>query len=76
MVELFIKIKTFKMKKILKQNYLGIDVSKPWFDASLPVVTDHVKQLKTTERFDNTVALKIPHFKGSVRHFYLTHLAP
>ena len=42
------------MKKILTKNYLGIDVSKPWFDVSLLVVIDHVKQPMVTERFDNT----------------------
>ncbi len=43
------------MKKLITKNYLGIDVSKPWFDVSLLSVTDHVKQLMITERFDNTV---------------------
>lgn len=38
------------------KNYLGIDVSKPWFDVSLLVVIDHVKQSMITERFDNTVS--------------------
>ena len=55
MVRLFIKIKTFKMKKDHTKNYLGIDVSKPWFDVSLLVVADHVKQTMITERFDNSV---------------------
>lgn len=41
---------------VLKKNYLGIDVSKPWFDVSLLVVLDHVKQTMITERFDNTAA--------------------
>lgn len=44
------------MKQALRQNYLGIDVSKPWFDVSLLPVIDHVKQPVVTERFDNTVA--------------------
>ena len=34
--------------------YVGIDVSKPYFDASLMVVIDHVKQPIESERFDNT----------------------
>lgn len=42
------------MKQLLRKNYLGIDVSKPWFDVSLMVVIDHVKQPILTERFDNT----------------------
>ena len=42
------------MKKILRKNYLGIDVSKPWFDMSLLVVIDNVKQPMVLERFDNT----------------------
>ena len=43
------------MKKDHTKNYLGIDVSKPWFDVSLLVVVDHVKQTMITERFDNSV---------------------
>lgn len=39
--------------KSLKQVFIGIDVSKLWFDASLMVVVDHVKQPVQTERFDN-----------------------
>jgi transposase len=42
------------MKQPLTKNYLGIDVSKPWFDVSLMPVIDHVKQPIITERFDNT----------------------
>jgi len=34
--------------------YLGIDVSKPWFDISLMPVVNHEKQPMLTERFDNT----------------------
>ena len=30
--------------KISKKNYLGIDVSKPWFDVSLLTELNHVKQ--------------------------------
>lgn len=36
--------------------YLGVDVSKPYFDVSLLMVTDHQKQPLLTERFDNTTA--------------------
>jgi len=36
-----------------RKNYLGIDVSKLWFDVSLLVVIDHAKQPLLTERFDN-----------------------
>jgi len=39
-----------------QKNYLGIDVSKPWFDVSLLVVCNHQKQPMITERFDNTTA--------------------
>jgi transposase len=39
--------------KTNKQFYLGIDVSKPWFDASLMVVEDHQKLPVQTERFNN-----------------------
>lgn len=39
-----------------KKNYLGIDVSKPWFDVSLLSVVNHQKQPMITERFDNTTA--------------------
>ena len=41
--------------KAEKKNYLGIDVSKLWFDVSLLVVINHVKQPMFTERFDNSV---------------------
>lgn len=34
--------------------FIGIDVSKPYFDVSLLVVRDHVKQGIETARFDNT----------------------
>lgn len=37
-----------------RKNYLGIDVSKLWFDVSLLAVVDHAKQPLVTERFDNT----------------------
>lgn len=33
--------------------YVGIDVSKSWFDACMMMVTDHQKQPLITERFDN-----------------------
>lgn len=34
--------------------FIGIDVSKPYFDASLMAVVNHVKQGMVTARFDNT----------------------
>lgn len=34
--------------------YMGIDVSKSWFDISLMLVIDHQKQVMMTERFANT----------------------
>ena len=36
--------------------HIGIDVSKPYFDATLMAVIDHVKQGIETGRFDNTAA--------------------
>lgn len=39
-----------------RKNYLGIDVSKQWFDVSLLVLLNHVKQPMLTERFDNTIS--------------------
>ena len=42
--------------------YLGIDVSKSWFDISLMQVVDHQKQPMQTERFANTVeGIKVWH---------------
>ncbi|WP_448634807.1 IS110 family transposase [Pedobacter panaciterrae] len=35
--------------------FIGIDVSKPFFDASLMAVTDHQKRGIETARFDNTL---------------------
>jgi len=37
-----------------KKFYLGIDVSKLWFDAAILSVIDHQKQPMQCERFDNT----------------------
>ncbi|MDW0316040.1 MAG: IS110 family transposase [Nitrososphaeraceae archaeon] len=39
------------MKK--KEFYLGIDISKLWFDAALMAVIDHQKQALQCQRFDN-----------------------
>lgn len=36
-----------------QQSFIGIDISKPWFDASLLVVKSSGKQPVETERFDN-----------------------
>jgi transposase len=38
----------------VKKFFIGIDVSKPFFDSSILVVIDHVKQKIQTKRFDNT----------------------
>ena len=38
----------------MKRFFIGIDVSKPFFDASILVVNDHVKQPIQSQRFDNT----------------------
>lgn len=40
----------------VRNNYLGIDVSKQWFDVSLLVVLNHVKQAMVSDRFDNTIS--------------------
>lgn len=37
-----------------QKNYVGIDVSKPYFDASLMVVINHQRQELKSERFLNT----------------------
>jgi transposase len=37
-----------------KQFFIGIDVSKPYFDASLLVVIEHQKQEIQSQRFENT----------------------
>jgi len=44
--------------KSMKQNkefFIGIDVSKLWFDVSLMVIINHQKQAIVTQRFNNTV---------------------
>lgn len=51
------------MNHLDRKNYLGIDVSKLWFDVSLMVVIDHVKQAVISERFDNTTS-GMTSFKG------------
>ena len=43
------------MKQTTK-HFMGIDVSKPWFDVSLMPVINHEKQQLMTKRFDNTPA--------------------
>jgi transposase len=47
-----LKLKTMQD---LQKNYLGIDVSKPWFDVSLLIVVNHQKSPMLTERFDNSI---------------------
>jgi transposase len=54
-----------------KQFYLGIDVSKPYFDASLMVVSDHLKQPIVTSRFDNA-ATGLKAFEKWLRTFGVT----
>lgn len=39
--------------KTVQKNYIGIDVSKNWFDSTLLRVIDHQKQALVSERFDN-----------------------
>ena len=45
-----------KMMKKQTSSFLGIDVSKEWFDISLMAVVNFQKQPMITERFDNTIA--------------------
>jgi transposase len=42
--------------QITTKSYLGIDVSKSWFDLSLLAVVNHQKHPMITERFDNNQA--------------------
>jgi transposase len=39
---------------VTQKNFLGIDVSKPWFDVSVLCVIEAQKQPMLTERFENT----------------------
>ena len=50
--------RTFKNECMQKntRSFLGIDVSKEWFDAALMHVTDHQKQPLVTQRFTNDAA--------------------
>lgn len=52
MVRLITKLKQTQMKS--NQFFIGIDVSKPYFDASLMPVIEHEKQALLTCRFENT----------------------
>ena len=48
-----------EQSKIMKKDrkcYLGIDVSKLWFDISVLIVTDKQKQPMLRERFDNSAS--------------------
>ena len=54
MVRLYRNRKIKKMKTTTK-FFMGIDVSKPYFDVALLVVEDHGKQPLRTGRFDNSV---------------------
>ncbi len=57
--------------EVSTKNYLGIDVSKPWFDVSLLPVIDHVKQPMITGRFDNsTEGMKL--FKAWLKNHAVT----
>lgn len=60
------------MKQINRKNYLGVDVSKSWFDVSLLTVIDHVKQTIITERFDNTV-IGMKTFKAWLKAFNVSY---
>lgn len=44
------------MNELHRKNYLGIDVSKPWFDVSLLAVINHQKQAIISARFNNTTS--------------------
>jgi transposase len=61
MVSHLLKSKNESMKKEVK-FYLGMDVSKLWFDITVMSVVDHQKQPTATERFENNEAgLKLLH---------------
>ena len=49
---------TFKNECMQKntRSFLGIDVSKEWFDVALMHVTDHIKQPLVTAKFNNNEA--------------------
>jgi transposase len=51
-----IKIIKYKSMQITTKFYLGIDVSKLWFDLSLLSVINYQKQAMVTERFNNNEA--------------------
>lgn len=51
-VKLLFKFK-IKIMHVANKNYIGIDVSKPWFDVSILSVISHEKQPMITHRFDN-----------------------
>lgn len=58
----FLQKQTIKSMSANTKFYLGLDVSKPHFDVSMLMVTNHQKQPMLTERFDNTAAgLKVFH---------------
>jgi len=46
---------TLKVKFMKKQNgyFLGIDVSKSWFDVSVVIVVNHLRKDVETKQFDN-----------------------
>jgi transposase len=52
-LDYFSNLKITNMQ-VSKKNFLGIDVSKPWFDVSLLPVINHVKQTVVSQRFDNS----------------------
>lgn len=56
----------------MKKFFIGIDVSKPFFDASILVVVDHSKQPIESMRFDNTKeGLKV--FEKWLKTFEVTY---
>ena len=58
--------------KMIQKNFIGIDISKPWFDASLVVVKQSKKQTIQTERFDND-ATGIKAFEKWLKKFHVSY---
>jgi transposase len=62
MISLKTKLNYTRMQKTTTKFYLGIDVSKSWFDISMIEVINHQKQPMQTERFNNTAdGIKLCH---------------
>jgi transposase len=54
MVRFFINLNAKLIMKSENASFIGIDVSKLWFDASLLPVTNHLKGVLVSEQFENS----------------------